>query len=657
MASPNLTTTDITQREGFEEQEEYLALGLTKEKLTRIVGEKMDTFDQWWEKKLNLKNVRAINEKRWLNKNFEVSHSLEPYPYQHPLYRDNRIFLSIETLVSNVVARIPEPVVTEGQDTDASRELATSYGNVLKKKADKANLKGGLQMAARHLLMGYRTGIIKWSWDYNGGRLKSDGTFIGDISVKCIRPHKIVIASEADDPDDIRVIGEKMRVTVGELISKFPNMKEQIKEKAGLQHSGETVRLGTKANYWEVWFTYFLGGKRKEAVCWKIDDLLLGAGPYPYYNYSKGTNYLDAPRKPYVFFRFLSDGQYVYDNTSLTEQTAKLQDVLEKRGRQIVENADKVNATEVFNLNMISAGEIEKYTGDPRQKIIVKGNVQEAFARVAPAALPSYVLQDKYDARAEIDNLFGTHAPVRGEKTEAKTLGQEVLSQRADLGRTRPLTDAIERGAVQVYEGITQLFKVFAKEEHMVKYAGPDGGTVFAQFSADKIEDGVEINIQAGSMMPDDKTKDKSDAMELTKMGGRIDPLSFFEKLHVPNPKEWAKRLIYFLWMPDRYIKEVLELGDETGNQDAMATIQRISAGENVPGKQDASKEYLAAYDQFVRSPVFQQLDPEVKQLHIMHLRDTVNLSKQDLGGKSAPAKPAQGGGNLIDKFKGMFGG
>ena len=177
MASPNLTTTDITQREGFEEQEEYLALGLTKEKLTRIVGEKMDTFDQWWEKKLNLKNVRAINEKRWLNKNFEVSHSLEPYPYQHPLYRDNRIFLSIETLVSNVVARIPEPVVTEGQDTDASRELATSYGNVLKKKADKANLKGGLQMAARHLLMGYRTGIMgkihvgpenSFAFDYRG---------------------------------------------------------------------------------------------------------------------------------------------------------------------------------------------------------------------------------------------------------------------------------------------------------------------------------------------------------------------------------------------------------------------------------------------------------------------------------------------------------
>lgn len=661
MPSPNTINDTIERPEGVSDEGERLSLDLTDKEILRIIGERVENGVAFWNKKLKLDKVRKRNGKRWLNKNFEVSNVPDLYDHQEPNYRDNRIFLSIETIASSVAAKIPEPVVTEAFDTDASRELAGGYGRVLKKKSETLGLKGALQMATRHILMGYRAGIIKYSWNYEAGRLKADGSRAGDLKVEAIRPHKIVIDAGAIDPDDIPLIAEYKKATVEELIFLFPEKKKDILNKAGISELNQENKklLGKKVDYVEIWFSFYdKKGNKKEAVAWKLDKVLLGAGPNPNFNYNNPakSNFFDGPEKPYVFFTFLREGQWVYDDTSLTEQAASLQDNLEKRGRQITENADKANSTKVFNIAMIKASDVDKYIGDPRTSIKVKGDVRMAFARVPPPLLPRYVAEDKYDSREEIDNIFGTHRAFRGEKTKSPTLGQEVLSQRSDLGRTRPLTDIIEEGAVKVYKGMTQLYKVFAEEEHIVKYTGEEGSTIFAAFSRDRIEDGIEINIQAGSMQADDKTRDKTEAMEIAKMQGKIDPLSFFEKWHVPNPRQAAKRLFYFLFMPDRYAKEILKIDGGEGNEEAMQTIQRINAGENVPPQKDASKEYLATYNQFVRNPAFKQLDPETQQLHIMHLRGTVEMSKSALGGKSTEEKPTEGGKpGIMDRLRGIF--
>jgi hypothetical protein len=162
-----------------------------------------------------------------MNQNYEVSKAPDLYDYQHPNYRDNRIFVSVETLASQVVSRIPQPVVTEAFDTPASRELATNYSEVLKRKSEDLYVKGALQMVARHLLMGYRTGIIKYSWDEEGGRLKPGGEYTGDIQVQAIRPHKVVFDAEANNPFDVPLIAEYLKATVEELAIKFPDKKDE----------------------------------------------------------------------------------------------------------------------------------------------------------------------------------------------------------------------------------------------------------------------------------------------------------------------------------------------------------------------------------------------------------------------------------------------
>ena len=324
-------------------------------------------------------------------------------------------------------------------------------------------------------------------------------------------------------------------------------------------------------------------------------------------------------------------GRWVFDDTSLTEQAAPLQDILNKRGHQIVDNADQANTAKVFNTEMIDAKDAEKYTGDPNDNILVNGDVRMAFARVPAPNLPSYVLQDKYDARAEIDNVFGTHAPIRGEKSTSPTLGQEVISQRADLSRTASLSEAIEEGSTRVYQLMTQLYKVFAKQEHIVKYAGEDGKIAFIKFSKDKIEDGVDIRVRAGSLEPEDKLTDRNEAVDLAKTGKIIDPLTFAEKWHISKPIEMAKRAFYWSFAPDKYAAEVLKIGQPEGMDEALKTIGKINAGEFVPGKDDATPQYLSAYGQFMQAPEFKQLDPEVQRLHVIHLRETADIVKKNM--------------------------
>jgi hypothetical protein len=641
------TLTGTENQEGLIREASSLSLDLTEDQLLQVINTRVEDSVAWWEKEQTIKKIREDNEKRWLNRNYEVDSKSQLYDFEAP-YKDNRIFVSIETLVSSLVGQLPEPILTEGQDTDASRELAGNYGKVLKRKSEDWGLKAKFQMVARHLLIGYRVGVMKYTWDFQSGGLKEDGDYYGDPSIVTLRPHKVVFEQEAEDRDNIPLVAEYMNATVEELGYKFSDKKDAIYALMAAE-TGNYRTLGKRTGYVEIWFTYLdSNGKKREGVCWKIKDLLMGSGLNPYFNYKTEagkSNYFDAPKKPYVLFNFLSLGKYVIDDTSLTEQAANQQDILEKRGRQSVNNADQAESTKIFNTQMINAGDAENYVGDPKQSILVDGDVRAAFARVPPPLLPNYVTEEKFDARNEVDNIFGTHAPLRGERTKSPTLGQEVMSQRSDLGRNRTLSEELEVGAVKIFGGITQLYKVFATEEHFVKYSDQQTGrTSFVAFSADKIEDGMEIHIQAGSMMPDDKTVDKSDAIELAKLGGRVDPLTFFEKLHYQNPREAAKRLVYFLWTPDRYMNEILQIEQTTGqDQEAMAVLQRLTAGEAVPPKEGASKSYLATFEGFIKSPAFQQLDPEAHQLVVDHLRATLQLVKQSMGAPGNPQTPPAG--------------
>ena len=212
LAIPNvLPNTDPTSRldEGVGEQQPALSIGLDESEIAEIIGKRIESGTAFYDRELKLSDVRDENEKRYLNMNLEVGGKSQLYKFQTP-YRDNRIFLSIETLAPNITSRPPMPIITPGVKGDVAQQLADNYQKVLFEKARILNVKGALQMAVRHLLIGYRIGWIKVEWNPNGGMLTKEGKLTGDVKVRYVRPHKIVIDAGATDLLDIPLIAEQM---------------------------------------------------------------------------------------------------------------------------------------------------------------------------------------------------------------------------------------------------------------------------------------------------------------------------------------------------------------------------------------------------------------------------------------------------------------
>src|SRR3990167_3277714 len=165
MPEPNLVNASNEIMEDQMSLSDSLSLFLTEEKIKKILGKRIEDSRKWWNTEMDLDSTRENNEKRWLNKNFEVGgNSLYDYQVE---YRDNRIFVSVETLASSLASKVPVPEITEAFDTDASRELAENFGMGLYRRAEDVFLKSKLQMIVRHLLMGYRFGAAKVFWDFN----------------------------------------------------------------------------------------------------------------------------------------------------------------------------------------------------------------------------------------------------------------------------------------------------------------------------------------------------------------------------------------------------------------------------------------------------------------------------------------------------------
>lgn len=615
---------------GVIDEGEYspLSLNMDDNELNDILGSRLTDSISMWNSELDLDNHRKLNEEAYLD---TLEYPIDLYEHQTE-YKNNRIFTAIETLIPLIGAQIPEPVVTEANDTDASRELAQGIKETLLALYDDLNLKRHFEMVARHLYIGMRLGVMKYRWDGDLGRLNENGERPGGLAVETIRPTRIVLDqyTKWSQYDDVPLIGEYQSCTLEELSLKFPEKKDDL-VKEFRRKKKLTPALSANVGYVEAWATYRgKNGEKQEAVIWKYEDLILGSSKNPHYNYDEYErneegelvflNFFDRPKKPYIFFNMLNTGKYLIDDTSLTEQALPMQKILYKRGFQIVENSDKANTGLVFNSQMIDEGDVSKLIGDPDEKVMVDGDVNQAAARLPMNILPEYVLRDKYDARAEIDNAFGATAPLRGENSQANTLGQDVMAQRSNMSRVQTMANALETGGSLLYQGLVQMIKIFWDEPTQVKHTGRDGVTTHYEFSNDKIEDGVVIRVKSGSLIPRDEVAKMNQTQQIAPT---LDPLTLAEGLNMKNPKKVATRMIYYRYAIDKYLSEVLNLGESGIDRDAVSDISMINSGAIIPIREEIKPEYLTTYAQYLGSEQFQQLDDNVKQAHITFIDKT----------------------------------
>lgn len=614
--------------------EGVLSVDLDDKEILQIIGNRIDDAKKWWNQKLALDENREKAEKYYLNETYDDD---DLYDWQVP-YKNNRILIDVESLVPMAVSSPAEPLVTEANDTEASRQLAMDLEGTLFSLYEDLYIKAKLTKVARHLLMGKRIGILKYWFDPNQGRLMPDGNRKGAIVVENVRPEKVVIAEETGAGDNPQFVAEYLSATIEDLIHKFPDKKTDIFKQQGIVR-GTKKQLQKVVGYIEVWFTYYdKQGEVQEGVFWKLDKIILDKMKNPNWNYDEfeqdeqgnlqNLNFLAMPEKPYIWFTHLDTDKYLLDETSLIDNALPLQDVLNKRGRQIVESADQAVSGMIYNTEQISQEDMAKVIGDPSEKLGVAGDVRTAATRLPYNALPQYVLGDKLDARAEIDNIFGSNAPIKGEGSGIKTLGQEILSQRANIGRLQPIADSLEDGMDRLYKALVQMMKVYWDEPEIIRISEAEGKTRFINFSADKIEDGVKVRVKAGSALPKDKIAIRNETIQALQI---LDPLSIGEGLDKTNPKEFARRIVYYQFFMDKYLP--LIEGDEGGlDQNAIADIQLLLNGQQPEVPDDVSKEYIATFEQFIESPRFSELEPDIQE-NVMRFVEAIRQKAQaDLG-------------------------
>jgi len=616
---PTSRDTNLSEQ-ATEEDSIFFDDSLPDDELVEALKKAIDKSESWWNSKdgFNLKEVRKKNVNLWLPKHLD---SVELYEHEEEnAYIDPRIFLSVETVISITAGRIPMPEVMPASDSSTSYVLAKDTQDGVNAWAQEYQLLDIIRSAIRTNML-ERVGIIKLIFDENMGE-------DGDIRPILVDVGDIIVDKDAKKGENPRFIAHRQSKTVDEWVSMFPHAKEKIYKALEIKRGVQSQRAKKEVMY-ETWFTWYdKKGKPQESVAHILKDKVIAKIRHPHWIHEDeklgdgDANILKYPEKPFFAINHLNLGKHWIDETSLVEQAASLQRILEKRGRQLAQNADDASGGMVINAGMIDSTDAAKLTGDPQEKIMVDGDVRAAAARLAPAQLPNYVLEDKYDHRSEIDNVFAVHKTTRGEDSKSKTLGQDVIQQNQDMTRHDDLIRSVEFMASRLYKYVVQMMKVHYTEEHMFRMSGDNGKFNFIMLKNDKIEDGIDIKVKSGSTLPMDKTALRRATAELS-TAGLIDPLTMYETLGFPEPQKMVERLIKYKSDPGAFVKDFKE---EDYERDAFANIQIINNGMEAQEIKEPTAEYLNYYRKYMMTAEFQRQPQEIQQAHLAHVKEVMDL-------------------------------
>lgn len=606
-----------------------LGLNLSDWAILQLVRQPIRDAISYWDGagSMNLAEVRRQNMNLWLPNHWD---GVEVYDWQEDNpYLDNRIFTSVETIASTVNARIPQVDVMPANETPISRQVSQDVMKYCWGYTKRYNVLDLFRLSGRNLQI-KRGAFIKLRFDPSKGKY-------GEIVSEFVQPEDIIVDKDAAMGEIPRFITHIIRKhTAAEIIAMLPGCEQKIYKMLGITRKdkkGDLVayktQLGKKLEIYETWFRYLdTDGAEpvmQSGVMWTDPECkyLLDKDRNPNWNYEededKLANLFDEPMPPFIPINYLNDGSSYIDQTSLIEQAKSLQKILNKRGFQIMENADQAGGGLVFNTKMITKDEIGRLVGHPDERIGVNGDVNEAVTRVAPPPLPNYVILDKQDARSEIDNVFATHAISRGEESGNDTLGQDTLQKSGDMTRMDDVTRAIERQATMYYRYLVQMIKVYYTEEHWIAAKGDDGQPIFVALHGDMLENGIDIEVVAGSMRPIDTVTEQKWIAKFMERD-YIDPLTVFEVAagkHMPSPEVMLERFLQWKTNPMGFGQFAKS---EQFSREAYMDIQVLNGGEMPKIRDEYSPDYLNFVNNYMLGGDFEKQPNVVKQMYYEHV-------------------------------------
>ena len=490
-----------------------------------------DWKSAWQPFATELEKSQNDNETYWLGRQYEGTSKATD---GHALV-DNLIFESLETFLPIATRPKADPVVNS-----AEQSLADKVRKMLTFWADQQVFNLKLKQVVRFWSL-YKLGVMKIGWSNKEN----------DITCISIRPQKLIL-----DPDATidcaeytgEYIGEYRKETARNLIRRFPKAKKYITD----QCKG---KLGTKMQYIEWW--------TDDYVFWTMDDEVLAKAKNPHWNYESeqevtnefgsiekkkvaGRNHFSFPKKPYAMLSIFSLGLRPYDDTNLIQQNLPLQDLINKRLRQIDKNADKTNgglAVSGDSFSKEQAAGVGKATEKGGTIFVPNGDVNRAVMRLQAPPLPNFVYESLLDYRNELRNIFGVRGSTAQGTIQDKTVRgkQQIKGQDSDrIGGG--ISTYLEQFADLVYNHVVQFMYVYYDEEHTGELIGQSNAVEYVKLKSADFVAKLSVSVKDGSMIPKDPVSQREEVVTLWEMGA-IDPITFFEKLDFPDPKQKAEQL------------------------------------------------------------------------------------------------------------------
>lgn len=528
-----------------EERQEGVISDLTEElRLDMSDDELIDLKNDWekaWEPYAKTLAVsQNDNENYWLGKQYDGSTKTGG----HPLV-DNLIFTALETFLPIATRPTADPVVT-GDNTKEGEELGTRVRKMLQYWSQEQAYNLKLKQVARFWSL-YKLGVMKVGWSNKEN----------DITVVSIRPQKLIL-----DPDSTidsaeytgEYIGEYRKESARNLSKRFPEAKAYILDKCN-------DKLGTKMQYIEWW--------TDDYVFWTMDDQVLAKAKNPHWNYKStkkitddigqeqqedvsGKNHFPYPKKPYAMLSIFTLGLCPYDDTNLIQQSLPLQDLINKRLRQIDKNADKTNgglAVSGDSFTKEQASGVGKATEKGGTIYVPNGKVGDAVARLSAPPLPNFVYESLIDYRNELQNIFGTRGSAPQGTIAEKTVRGKMMIKGQDGDRIGGgISTYLEQFSDVVFNQVVQFMYVYYDQDHVATIIGKDRSAEYVTLKSADLVSKLSVSVKDGSMIPKDPVSEREEAVNLWSAGA-LDPISLFEKLDFPDPKQAAEQL--YMWKAD----------------------------------------------------------------------------------------------------------
>ena len=587
----------INKRKG-DEQAQETQQGIVSEKFPELTldmsNDDLIKLTQKWEKQWTSSSVYSDwiqhgdeNEAYWMGKHFQQAR-IEKTRQQV----DNVIFDALETYLPQVTQQNPDPVVSlDGKEDPNPQNLkyCTDLKNMLGEWADEIKLRLKLKKAARHWAI-YLLGVPKLGWDADK-----------DIpTVKIIRPRKMILDAEATVDEDGysgKFVGEHRKLEAAlmlDLLAEEDGTQEGYKETINGLCKND---LGTELGFIEWWTDKYL--------CWTMGDKVLLKSKNPNWNYQQqiplndpdGTpiigedgkpqtqtvqaqNHLSAEKMPYIFLSVFNLGKQPVDDTSLIGQNLAMQDIINKRVKQIDKNADSMNGGMVVSgersgLSLQQSKGVTEAIRKGGTVYIPAGAVNEAIARMSAPPLPVTIYQQLTDVRQRVQYIFGTRGFTPQQGGGVQAIRTAVFNKNLDDARiSGGFGEYLEQLADDIFNYAVQMIYVFDE-----KYTGQPHPK-------------IKVTIKEGSILPKDAGSEAKEAMDLATKG-KMALIDLYKKLEYPNPEEMAANV----WL-EANAPELLYGGDPRVAQ-AIQMKQQAAAG--------------AAKDEPSKSINFKDLPPEGK--------------------------------------------